>query len=100
MTHCVHHHGQRSQRSAVVKTQHLDALIVRTLRIQPHDGTTIDHLTSVDVEPDPILAERSADFLREVLSRPDPPLQLVMVGATFGPRARQLADAFMGDSPV
>ena len=32
-------------------------------------------------EPEPILAGRDADYLREVLSRPEPKLQLVIAGA-------------------
>jgi len=51
-------------------------------------------------EPDPILTSSGADFLREVLSRPDPKVQLVMAGATFGPRAEDLACQIMGPDAV
>lgn len=47
-------------------------------------------------EPDPILTSSGADFLREVLSRPDPKVQLVMAGATFGDLSLDLASEVMG----
>jgi superfamily II DNA/RNA helicase len=51
-------------------------------------------------EPEPILASRDATFLREVLSRPDPKLQLVFVGATFGIQAEQWIRELMGATVV
>ncbi len=56
MTDGMHHYRQRSQRSAVVKTQHFDALIIRAFRIQADNGSTVDHLATVDVEPDLVFA--------------------------------------------
>ena len=38
-------------------------------------------------EPDPILAAAGGDFLREVLSRPEPKVQLILAGATLGAQA-------------
>jgi len=40
-------------------------------------------------EPEPVLASRNAAFLHEVLTRPEPKLQLVFVGATFGIQSEQ-----------
>jgi ATP-dependent RNA helicase DeaD len=51
-------------------------------------------------EPEPILATREASYLREVLSRPEPKLQLVFAGATFGVRAEQWIRDLMGESVV
>jgi len=46
-------------------------------------------------EPDPILAHKEADFLREVLSRPDPKVQLIIAAATMGPNAERLVQQVM-----
>jgi len=51
-------------------------------------------------EPDPILATPGADYLREILSRPEPKVQLIFAAATLGANARRLADEFMGDARV
>jgi superfamily II DNA/RNA helicase len=51
-------------------------------------------------EPDPILATEQAPFLREVLLRPEPKIQLIMVTATLGPRAESLAAAVTKDQAV
>jgi superfamily II DNA/RNA helicase len=49
-------------------------------------------------EPEPILASRNAGYLREVLSRPEPKVQLIFVGATFGIHAEQwIAECVSGD---
>lgn len=45
-------------------------------------------------EPEPILASKDAQFLREVLSRPPRP-QIVLAGATFGARSEELIGRFM-----
>lgn len=50
-------------------------------------------------EPEPILASKEADFLREVLSRPPRP-QIILVGATFGARSEELVARFMADGHV
>src|SRR5690606_13904335 len=41
-------------------------------------------------EPDPILVGDTPRALREILSRPEPKLQLVVVGATLGPKTENL----------
>src|SRR6478609_1055177 len=51
-------------------------------------------------EPDPILASPGADYLREILSRPEPKVQLIFAAATLGTHARRLAEEFMGDARV
>jgi len=51
-------------------------------------------------EPDPILAGKDADYLVEVLSRPDPKIQLILAGATMGPRAEALSRRLMGVDPI
>ena len=45
-------------------------------------------------EPEPILSGEIGAYLLEVVSRPEPPMQLVIVGATIGGQARALAEAF------
>jgi ATP-dependent RNA helicase DeaD len=51
-------------------------------------------------EPDPILVAPGGDFLREVLSRPEPKVQLILAGATLGAHAQRLIREVMGDSVV
>ncbi|HWZ89518.1 MAG TPA: DEAD/DEAH box helicase [Polyangiaceae bacterium] len=51
-------------------------------------------------EPDPILATQGADYLREILSRPEPKVQLIFAAATLGASAKRLAEQFMGPAPV
>jgi ATP-dependent RNA helicase DeaD len=51
-------------------------------------------------EPDPILATQGADYLREILSRPQPKVQLIFAAATLGASAKRLAEQFMGAAPV
>ncbi|MET0795261.1 MAG: DEAD/DEAH box helicase [Polyangiaceae bacterium] len=51
-------------------------------------------------EPDPILASKGADYLREILSRPEPKVQLIFAAATLGANAKRLAEQFMGDALV
>lgn len=56
--------------------------------------------TMVLDEPDPILNSNHGDYLREILSRPDPKVQLIMAAATFGPVSKALIKKFMGDDHV
>ena len=51
-------------------------------------------------EPDPILASKGAEYLREILSRPEPKVQLIFAAATLGANATRLAKEFMGDALV
>ena len=56
--------------------------------------------TMVLDEPDPILTSQGGDFLREVLSRPDPKVQLILATATLGPQTQSLIQDVMGDHYV
>lgn len=56
--------------------------------------------TMVLDEPDPILTSKGGAFLREVLSRPDPKVQLIIATATLGPKAQELIKDVMGDHHV
>jgi superfamily II DNA/RNA helicase len=56
--------------------------------------------TMVLDEPDPILAAPDSDYLREVLSRPEPKVQLIFAAATLGAHAKRLAREVMGESAV
>jgi superfamily II DNA/RNA helicase len=68
----------------------LELIIERKLR-----GVT----TFVLDEPEPILTNQEAGFLREVLSRPPRP-QIVMAGATFGQNSEELIARLMGENLV
>jgi len=46
------------------------------------------------------LATKGADYLREILSRPEPKVQLIFAAATLGANAKRLAEQFMGDALV
>jgi len=56
--------------------------------------------TMVLDEPEPILANKDAAFLREVLSRPQPQVQLIFAAATYGARAEQWILELMGNNVV
>ena len=51
-------------------------------------------------EPEPILTSRDAAFLREVLSRPEPKVQLVLAGATFGQQSERFIAELMAKDLV
>jgi len=51
-------------------------------------------------EPEPILAAAGGDFLREILSRPEPKVQLILAAATLGAQTQRLARDFMGETAV
>jgi superfamily II DNA/RNA helicase len=51
-------------------------------------------------EVEPILTSKEADYLREVISRPEPRLQLVLAAATFGVRSEAWIRELMGDAAV
>jgi ATP-dependent RNA helicase DeaD len=51
-------------------------------------------------EPEPILAGRDAEFLWEVLSRPEPKVQLIFAAATFGANAERWIRERMGEDAV
>ncbi len=51
-------------------------------------------------EPEPVLSSRDAGYLVEIISRPEPKLQLVLVGATFGSQSERFIREFMGPEVV
>lgn len=51
-------------------------------------------------EPDPIFTGEQTPALREVLSRPEPKIQLIMVGATIGSVAEKLLGEVSGGEPA
>ena len=51
-------------------------------------------------EPDPILTSKGGDFLREILSRPEPKVQLILATATLGPQTKKLIEEVMKDDYV
>ncbi|MDP7038729.1 MAG: DEAD/DEAH box helicase [Myxococcota bacterium] len=51
-------------------------------------------------EPDPILTSKGGDFLREILSRPEPKVQLVIATATLGPQTILLIEEIMKNDYV
>ena len=51
--------------------------------------------TMVLDEPDPILNSQHGAFLREVLSRPEPQMQLILASATLGPSSETLINERM-----
>jgi len=56
--------------------------------------------TMVLDEPDPVLNAKGGDYLREILSRPEPKVQLIMVAATFGPASKALVQERMGEDYI
>ena len=56
--------------------------------------------TMVLDEPDPILGGKDAAFLREVMSRPEPKMQIIIVGATLGPNTEALVRELLGRDVV
>jgi len=51
-------------------------------------------------EPEPILSSRDRDYLCEVLGRPEPKLQLIMAGATYGANSERFIENLLGPSVV
>lgn len=56
--------------------------------------------TMVLDEAEPILGGKDADYLAEILSRPDPKVQLIFAAATFGLRAERFIADHMGNEPA
>ncbi len=94
---------QGNQRLQVTRLQKSTRLIVgtpeRILEMYASRKLKGVNLLVLD-EPEPTLASRESTFLREVLSRPDPKLQLVFVGATFGAKSEQWIRELMGEGVV
>lgn len=53
--------------------------------------------TMVLDEPDPILVGDTPVYLREILSRPEPKVQLILVGATIGQKTEALIQDVLGE---
>lgn len=51
-------------------------------------------------EPEPVLASKGGEFLMEVLSRPEPKLQIILAGATMGRHAEAVIAKVMGKDVV
>lgn len=56
--------------------------------------------TMVLDEPDPILVGNTPAYLREILSRPEPKVQLIVVGATMGTKTEALLSDVVGERAV
>ena len=92
---------QGNQRLQATRLQKSTRLVVGTLEriLEMYERRKLKgvNLMILD-EPEPILGSRESSFLREVLSRPEPKVQLVFVGATFGAQSEQWIRHFMGDA--
>lgn len=51
-------------------------------------------------EPDPILVGNTPSYLREILSRPEPKVQLIVVGATMGTKSESFLNEVRGERVV
>lgn len=56
--------------------------------------------TMVLDEPDPILVGNTPAYLREILSRPEPKVQLIVVGATMGSKTASFLSDVVGERAV
>lgn len=92
-----------NQRQATAKLEKSTRLIVgtpgRILEMYEKRKLKGVNLIVLD-EPEPILASRDAAFLCEVLSRPEPKLQIVLVGATYGGNAERFIGRYLGPDVV
>jgi superfamily II DNA/RNA helicase len=92
--------NQRDQKSKLQKsTQLLVGTPGRVLELfsqRKLKGVT----TLVLDESEPILTTKGADYLREILSRPEPKVQLIFAAATFGARAERWIEELMGEAVV
>ena len=88
----------RYQKSRVTKSTRL--MVGTPGRIlEQYAARKMKRVTTVVLdEPEPILAGKDGEYLLEVLSRPDPKIQLILVGATLGPQAEELSRKFMGET--
>ncbi len=92
--------GNRRQGASTQKVQKSTRLIVGTPGriLEAFKARKLKKITTIVLdEPDPILAGKDADYLRSVLTRPEPKLQVIFAAATMGPRAEQLARDVMGE---
>jgi superfamily II DNA/RNA helicase len=90
----------RQQQSRLVKSTQLvvgtTGRILEMYEQRKLKGVTIMVLD----EPEPVLANKGAEYLREILSRPEPKVQLVFAAATFGVKAEQWIADLMGKELV
>jgi ATP-dependent RNA helicase DeaD len=94
---------QGNQRQQATRLQKSTRLVVGTLSriLEMYAARKLKGVNIVVLdEPEPILGSRDAAYLREVLSRPEPKLQLVFVGATFGAKSEQWIRELMGEDVV
>ena len=89
--------SHRRQRKRVVRSTRLvvgtpDRLL-EMFRGRKLKGVTIVVLDEIE----PILGAKDADFLYEVLSRPEPKRQLIVASATMGQRSAAFVERFMAD---
>lgn len=56
--------------------------------------------TMVLDEPDPILVGNTPPYLREILSRPEPKVQLILVGATIGQKTESFVQDVLGEQAL
>lgn len=94
---------QGNQRQQVARLQKSTRLIVGTLSriLEMYEARKLKGVNRIVLdEPEPILASRDAAYLREILTRPEPKLQLIFVGATFGTKTEQWIRELMGPNAV
>ena len=92
-----------NQRAQAIRLQKSTRIIVGTVAriLEMYQRRKLKGVNIVVLdEPEPLLASRESDYLREVLSRPDPKLQLVLVGATFGANSERFISDIMGSEVV
>jgi ATP-dependent RNA helicase DeaD len=87
--------SRKYQKSRVTKNTRLMAGTPGRI-LEQYAARKMKRVTTVVLdEPDPILTGKDADYLLEVLSRPDPKIQLILTGATIGPKAEALIGRLM-----
>jgi len=92
--------GARRQKAKVTQSTRLIAGTTGRILELYADRKLKGVTTIVLDEPDPILATRGAEFLREILARPEPKVQLIFAAATLGAAAQKLARDIMRDDFV
>lgn len=95
--------NQGNQRQQAMRLQKSTRLIIGTPTrvLEMYSQRKLKGVTTVVLdEPEPILATRDAAFLREVLSRPEPKVQLICAGATFGAKSEQFISELMAPNVV
>lgn len=92
--------GANKQRARVTKSTRLVIGTPGRL-LELFDEGKLKGITCVVLdESEPILGTKEAAYLRELLSRPHPHVQLIFAGATYGLRAEAWIRELMGDAVV